>query len=214
MSANKTPAIPTRNNKPNRKDILQSIRNAAISEFSVHGFSGASTQSIAERAGLKKSQLHYYIEDKESLYADVLAQIFTHWEKLFILSDENHTPAQVIADYVRQKLEFALLEPELSRVFTHELISGGLRLQAFWPQAVASTEEKIARLQSWVDAGDLRPLNPRLLIMHIWALTQYYADYAVQAERMLGASLQSPRQRQEILDELVDFVIAGCGLPR
>ncbi|WPN49658.1 TetR family transcriptional regulator C-terminal domain-containing protein [Pseudomonas sp. P8_241] len=214
MSAIKTPEASLRNSKQNRKEILQSIRSAAISEFSLHGYSGASTQSIAERAGLKKSQLHYYIEDKESLYNEVLAQIFTRWEKLFILSDASHTPAQVIADYVRQKLDFALQEPELSRVFTHELISGGLRLQPFWPQAVAATEEKVERLQAWVDAGQLRPLNPRLLIMHIWALTQYYADYSVQAERMLGESLQNPDQRQKILDELVEFVLAGCGLSR
>lgn len=214
MSAIKTPEASLRNSKQNRKEILQSIRSAAISEFSLHGYSGASTQSIAERAGLKKSQLHYYIEDKESLYNEVLTLIFSRWEKLFILSDESHTPAQVIADYVRQKLNFALQEPELSRVFTHELISGGLRLQPFWPQAVAATEEKVERLQAWVDAGKLRPLNPRLLIMHIWALTQYYADYSVQAERMLGESLQSPDLRQKILDELVEFVLAGCGLTR
>jgi TetR/AcrR family transcriptional regulator len=214
MNAINPPDASLRNSKQNRKDILQSIRSAAISEFSLHGYSGASTQSIAERAGLKKSQLHYYIEDKESLYNEVLAQIFTRWEKLFIESDESHTPGQVIADYVRQKLDFALQEPELSRVFTHELISGGLRLQPFWPKAVAATEEKVERLQAWVDTGELRPLNPRLLIMHIWALTQYYADYAVQAERMLGESLQSPDQRQKILDELVEFVLAGCGLTR
>ena len=47
--------------KQGRERILGAIREAAIAEFSRHGFKGASTKAIAERAGLTKPQLHYYI---------------------------------------------------------------------------------------------------------------------------------------------------------
>jgi TetR/AcrR family transcriptional regulator len=214
MNAIERPSSRSKTGKLSRQEILNNIRMAAVSEFSLHGFNGASTQSIAERAGMTKSQLHYYIEDKEQLYTAILEQIFVKWAALFSLSEDTQTPAQVIADYVRKKLDFALEEPELSRVFTHELISGGHRLQPFWENAAPWTEKSIGRIQAWVDAGQLRPINPRLLLMHIWAMTQYYADYALQAEHVLGQSLQVPEQRQEILDELVDFVLIGCGLTR
>ncbi|WP_449104901.1 TetR family transcriptional regulator C-terminal domain-containing protein [Pseudomonas mohnii] len=213
MSATPTPAKQTRGSKQSRKEIMDNIRAAAISEFSQHGFIGASTQAIAERAGLKKSQLHYYIEDKESLYAEVLGQLMSAWSKLFVFGAEGScTPRQILSDYVRQKLEFALDHPEISRIFTNELLSGGSRLEAFWPSALSITQGKVDRLQMWVDQGIVRPLNPRLLIMNIWALTQYYSDYAVQAELILGKSLQSPELQREILDELVSFVLAGCNL--
>ena len=37
---------------------------------------------------------------------------------------------------------------------------------------------------------------------------------ALQAERVLGQSLQVPELREEILDELVNFVLIGAGLNR
>ena len=45
--------------KQGRERILGAIRDAAIAEFNRHGFKGASTKAIAERAGLTKPQLHY-----------------------------------------------------------------------------------------------------------------------------------------------------------
>ncbi|MEG1771475.1 MAG: helix-turn-helix domain-containing protein, partial [Comamonas sp.] len=50
--------------KQGRERIMGAIRDAAIAEFSRHGFKGASTKAIAERAGLTKPQLHYYISSK------------------------------------------------------------------------------------------------------------------------------------------------------
>ena len=70
----------------------------------------------------------------------------------------------------------------------------------------------MAVIEGWVKAGKLRTLDARLLIMHMWALTQYYADYAIQAERMLGASLRGRKRQKHVLDELVAFVLQGCGL--
>ncbi len=61
-------------------------------------------------------------------------------------------------------------------------------------------------------AGEIRQLDGRLLIMNIWALTQYYADYALQAEHLLKTPIDDPSLKQQILDELVAFILTGCGL--
>lgn len=198
--------------KINRRDMMENIRNAAITEFSQHGFNGTSTQAIAQRAGLKKSQLHYYIVDKESLYADVLSIVFRYWANLITFDTESMNPVQVLTQYIRQKLEFSFTHPELSRIFTTELLSGAQRLEAFWPDAVINTRRKVDLINSWVAEGLLRKLDGRLLLMHIWAMTQYYADYAVQAELVLEASLLDPHTRESIFEELVDFILLGCGL--
>lgn len=53
-------------NKRSRDEIMADIMQAAIVEFSENGFPATSTQAIAERAGLSKAQLHYYIVGKDS----------------------------------------------------------------------------------------------------------------------------------------------------
>lgn len=48
--------------------------------------------------------------------------------------------------------------------------------------------------------------------MHIWAMTQSYADYAIQTRVMLGLERDAPIDREPIARELVAFVLNGCGI--
>jgi TetR/AcrR family transcriptional regulator len=198
--------------KQTRDEVMDAIRRAAISEFSQHGFEGASTQAIAERAGLSKSALHYYIEDKETLYANLLGELMTVWMKLVEFDDELATPADILTRYIQEKLTYCFENPELSRIFTTELLSGGHRLDKFWPAAVGNTNRTVGVIKKWVKAEKIRNLDPWLLMMHLWAMTQYYADYAIQAEKMLRKPITDSVLQTHILDELVAFVLAGCGL--
>ena len=78
------PEPPTRSRaRMARERILEQIREAAITEFSLHGFKGASTQAIAERAGLTKPQLHYYIKGKDELYEELLFSVLHGWSEAF-----------------------------------------------------------------------------------------------------------------------------------
>lgn len=200
-------------NKANREQTKENILNAAIIEFSQHGYLGASTQGIAKRAGMSKSQLHYYIEDKETLYHHVLERLFSSWTSLFDYdSDAGDTPSSALRQYITMKLKFALTYPELSRIFTMEVISNGTHLAEFWPDAISSALQKAEIINCWVRDGKIRQLDGRLLIMNIWALTQYYADYALQTEKMMNASIENSVLQNKILEELVTFVLNGCGL--
>ena len=79
-----------------RERILADIRAAAITEFSQNGLKGTSTQAIADRAGLTKPQLHYYITGKEELYNELLMQVLHDWKVVFAFderSDEEQRPA-------------------------------------------------------------------------------------------------------------------------
>lgn len=203
----------TERSKQSRQEIMRKILDAAIAEFSQHGFQGASTQAIAERAQLKKSQLHYYIEDKEALYSQVLGMVLDSWRSFFVFdSAAEQSPREALSEFVRVKLDYALENPELSRIFTMEVLSGGARLENYWPGAMEATHAKVAKINSWVADGALRPLDGRLLIMHIWALTQYYSDYTLQAEMLLESPLTEPDVRQKIEQELIRFVLSGAGL--
>ena len=76
--------------------VLAVIYQAAVEVFAADGLAGASTQAIADKAGLSKAQLHYYIESKEALYRQVLQDIINDWIGVFGFSDEAFGPRKVL----------------------------------------------------------------------------------------------------------------------
>ncbi len=199
--------------RPGRERIMAAIRSAAIEEFSLHGLKGTSTQAIAARAGLTKPQLHYYIAGKEELYEELLMQVLHSWKVVFSFDQAASSgPAAVLGDYIRQKLDHAFDSPEMSRIFTREVLDGGKNLEGFWPNSQAWTQKKIDIINGWIARGLMRPLDARLLLQHIWAMTQYHADYALQARVMMGTGPDTPIDRAQVARELIGFVLAGCGI--
>lgn len=203
---------PSTRPRANRARVLEAIREAAIIEFGLHGFKGASTQAIAERAGLTKPQLHYYIQGKDELYAELLYAVLQGWSEAFAFDAEPEDPRRVLTRYIRKKLDYAIDHAGLSRIFTNEVLGGGPNLGKYWPVAVRSTQEKVDIIDGWIAEGLMRPLDARLLLMHIWGMTQHYADYAVQAKVMLGLPPGAPLDREAIVRELTSFVLLGVGL--
>jgi len=198
----------------NREEINKNILAAAIIEFSQHGYIGASTKAIAERAGLTKSQLHYYIGSKNSLYQKVLGMLFDAWGNLADFSVQgNLSPSKIISNYIEMKLNFAFKHKELSRIFTVEIISGGENLLVFWPEAMKLLKTNVKVINGWIEKDQIRALDGRLLLMNIWALTQYYADYALQAEVILEGSLDDLQVQNKVKEELKTSILLGCGLP-
>lgn len=203
--------LPTRA-RQGRERILGAIREAAIAEFSRHGFKGASTKAIAERAGLTKPQLHYYISSKEELYEELLYSVLGGWSSAFVFDADSDDPRTVLGGYVRKKLDYALDNPGLSRIFTTEVLGGGRNLGKYWPVAVKSTQQKVQLIERWIAEGRMRALDATVLLMQIWGMTQHYADYGVQVHIMLGLAPDEPIDREPIRRELTNSVLLGCGL--
>lgn len=197
--------------RQNRERVLAAIRAAAIVEFSENGLKGTSTQAIAERAGLTKPQLHYYIEGKEELYEELLMSIVGDWKGMWDTGSTD--PAKVIGDYVRSKIHLAFDKPEISRIFTRELLDGGRNLEQFWPGAREQTRNKIAAINGWIARGLMAPVDPHTLLFAIWAMTQFYADSAVQVQqlRQPGTPGWMPA-REQLVEELTRFVLRACGV--
>lgn len=197
--------------RQNRERMLGAIRAAAIAEFSENGLKGTSTQAIAERAGLTKPQLHYYIEGKEELYEELLMSIVADWKGMFDAGSTD--PGKVLGDYIRSKIHLAFDKPEISRIFTREVLDGGRMLEKFWPESRKNTREKVAVINGWIARGLMKPVDAHTLLMSIWAMTQFYADSALQVQQ-----LRQPEQpgwtpeREALVEELTAFVLRGCGI--
>ena len=202
-----------RNPRQNRERVMASIRAAAIAEFSQNGLRGTSTQAIAERAGLTKPQLHYYIEGKEALYEELLMSIVSDWKGMF---DAGSTePGRVLGDYIRSKIELAFDKPEISRIFTREVLDGGRNLEQFWPGAREQTRNKVDAINGWIARGLMQPVDAHTLLFSIWAMTQFYADSALQVQQLRKPTETGwVPERETLVEELTAFVLRGCGIKR
>ncbi|MBB4092219.1 TetR family transcriptional regulator [Ochrobactrum pecoris] len=195
-----------------RRRILGAIRAAAIDEFAEKGLVGASTQGIAHRAGLTKPQLHYYISSKEELYEDIIVYILDEWEDIFLGANTEDDPAKVIRQYIRAKLEYSQKNPKASRLFTTEIANGAPYLGRHWTKHQSATQNAVRLIQSWVDDGRIKPVDPLLFQMHIWAVTQHYADFEAQVRSMMKLDKDEPLDLERIEKEVSTLFLRACGL--
>ena len=148
------------------------ILAAALSEFSKHGFSGASMQAIATRANVSKPTLYQYIGQKDAIFQAVLDQ-----GRVIILAPFEQTAGKDLvtvlwdfswayADYVLQRDNLSIARliigeaervPDIARQF-HE--AGPAQAQA----GIAAFLE-----QQW-DNGELCFDDAQLAAEHLWSL--------------------------------------------
>ncbi|SEB25749.1 TetR family transcriptional regulator C-terminal domain-containing protein [Variovorax sp. YR216] len=196
-----------------RAETMDRIYIAALEQFSLYGLRGTSTQQIAERAGLSKQQLHYYIESKEALYENILRQTVQHWGHIGLSAeDDRDDPAAVLERVVRRKLDFTLEYPHVSRLFTSEIMSGGQAIRGIWENGRGPVREAERVIGRWVDKGRISPVEPLHLLFHIWALTQHYADYEMQVRFFTGRAAEQALDRELICAEILKLVLRGVGL--
>ncbi len=177
------PKKATRIQKKNRKVIL----DAALEVFSAQGFRGSTIDRIAERAGLSKPNLLYYFPSKEAIYVAVLEDTLAFWLEPLSGLDASCDPIEEIGRYITAKIEMSRTRPEASRLFANEILHGAPAIGDFLKGPLKDlVDEKAAVIASWIEQGRLRPIDPRHLIMMIWAVTQHYADFDVQVQAVLG----------------------------
>ncbi len=200
-----------RHTRRSREQLMAAIHAAAIAEFSENGLKGTSTQAIAARAGLTKPQLHYYIQGKEELYGELLMSVVSDWKGMF--ATDSSDPAKVLGDYIRSKIYVAFDKPEVSRIFTREVLDGGHNLEKFWPDSRRRTRQKVAVINEWIKRGLMKPVDPHTLLMSIWAMTQFYADSALQVQQLIkpGQANWVP-DRDTLVKELTTLILRGCGI--
>ena len=190
----------------NREKIL----NAATEIFSMYGYRGATIDQIADKADMSKPNLLYYFSSKEELYLTVLRNILEIWLQPLQELDEKESPEHEISAYIDQKIEFSRVYPMASRVFANEITAGAPILKPVLDTYLRDIVKKKARvIRKWVKRGEMVDIDPYHLIMMIWAVTQHYADFAVQIDSVLGKSLDDPRFYNQTRKNIKQILMNG-----
>lgn len=186
---------------------------AAEEEFARHGFKGTSMNAIARKAGLPKANLHYYFNNKLGLYLAVLANIIDLWDSTFNHLTVKDDPAEALSSYIRAKMEFSRKNPDASRLFAIEVISGGPFLSQYYNQDYRSWfGERTKIFDAWIAAGKMDPVDSTHLIFLLWSSTQHYADFGSQITRVLNKTVLSRQDFAIATENLINIILKGCGL--
>ncbi len=166
------------------------ILKGALAVFARLGLEGASVEAIARAAGVSKANLLYYYPSKDALYVAVLEQGLSRWLAPLARFTEADDPADAITALIGAKLAMSRDHPEISRLFALEMLRGAPLLKPVLAGPLKAVfDAKVAVVRAWIAAGRLAPVDPPHLIFAIWALTQHYADFAVQVRVLSGKSL-------------------------
>lgn len=118
---------------------------AALAEFSSHGFDGASTRAIAQRAGVHQPLINYHFSSKAELWRTAVGMLFSELaEAMASVIDAVATIGVADADVDRPEVEiddallcgfidvlvrFAAQRPELNRIMVAEATADSERLR-------------------------------------------------------------------------------------
>lgn len=201
----KTGSIRTRNSL----QILQ----AAQEEFVLHGFKGTSMQSIADRAQLPKANIHYYFKNKANLYKVVLEEIMLAWNQILADMNAQSDPAEVLTRFIRAKMQLSYSNPNGSKIFAMEIIQGAPHLKEYISKDMRHwVREKSNVINSWIDQGKMRKVEPSYLIFMIWASTQHYADFNTQVLEVMNRREYDDEEIENITQFLTNMILKGLDL--
>lgn len=170
-----------------QREKTEEILEAALEVFATYGFRGSTIDQIAAQSGLSKPNILYYFDGKEAIHAELLSRLLKTWlDPLGHMSDSGD-PVEEICAYVARKLKMSRDYPRESRLFVNEILQGAPHiLEQLSGPLKTQTDEKVALIQDWIDAGKINAVDPYHLIFSIWATTQHYADFDVQVRVILS----------------------------
>jgi TetR/AcrR family transcriptional regulator len=188
---------------------------AAEEVFAAKGYEGATTAEIALKADLPKANVHYYFSTKEAIYRAVIDNILDLWLDPFQRITEDDDPAEALSRYIRTKVMLSRDRPLASRIYANEIIRGAPILSDYLVNDLRKwVADKSNVLRKWAEKGLMDPVEPAHLLFLIWASTQHYADFQVQAKAVLHHRDLTDEDFETAVGTITRIVLKGCGVIR
>lgn len=186
------------------------ILEAAKKVFILNGFEGTSMQQIANEAGINKSLLHYYFRNKEKLFAAVFSyafRIFVPQVQEILNSDTSVfiKIERIVAEYMDM-----LLKNEFIPAFIlHEINRNPDGIITIMQGTGLNPQLFIEQFAREIKKGNIRPVDPRHLIVNLIAMCVFPVAARPLMQRILFANDNDAYQRflKERKSSVADFII-------
>lgn len=158
-----------------KTDTAARILNAAEEEFMEKGYGNAKMMSIAARAGVSHSMLHYYYRSKENLFQTVFkekAQLLA--EILEGIYNKDLSLKEIITQFIRKQFNLMMENDRFIWFIIDELIHNEENLM----KVIDFVKPKLSDYLVWfnnllekeTEEGHVRSISVRSLLMNIISL--------------------------------------------
>jgi TetR/AcrR family transcriptional regulator len=189
------------------------ILKAAVTVFAEKGYDGAGTGEIAARAGVNKAMLYYYFKSKEGLYTVIIETVFK--EITLILGDHlsrlsSRNPEQGVSSFVDSYLDFVYAHRIFVKVMLWELARGGSIMARVVGRILKPhTQQVLDMFNKAARDGDLRPVDPRHLIVSIMGMMLFYFFAEPVVHTIWGEDPMTPEHIAKRKKEVANLIIHG-----
>ena len=161
------------------------------------------------------SRIFSIIMKTKKPYVEVLTTVLQKWLAPLQMLEAELEPDEAITNYLLQKIEVSRTQPKASRLFALEVIQGAPHIHEILKGPLKKLVKRKAKvITMWQEQGKLsKQIDPELLILNIWAITQNYADFATQMEMVTGKTLRNRSMLQRVLKHTVHMMLYGI-MPR
>lgn len=135
---------------------MRHILKTATEVFAEKGYAGASTNEIADLAGISKRSMYYYMGDKDTLYASAIKEMLNGaYELIDVNIKDKLTPEEKLRHFIRSVAQIGN-NRELHSIVLRELLSGG----EFLPKYVVEGLDKLfSTFSSILEEGKKREIR-------------------------------------------------------
>ena len=185
--------------------VARDLLDSAAVEFAAHGFAGASTRRIAERAGAHQPQINYHFTSKEQLWRATVDHLFTEMEATLPVLGDGPSPDATFAVAVRSFVRFSAEHPELDRIINLEATVPSDRLDWLVANHLRPRFETVSA--GWSALRD-RGLGADLTAAEVWeVLTGFGALHFANAPMLTLLGIYGGDDRSES-DAHADRILA------
>src|SRR3954468_17391346 len=192
---------------------VQSIQEAAIRVIARKGMASATMQEIAEEAGVAKGTIYLYFRDREELVEKTFETAIGELHKRIDAAlDGEGSFAERLRAVITAKLKFFNENREFFRLYhTLRMPEGNASQQrrqkrTCQPQYRARVDRLADHLKQAMDAGEVRPLDPKRL-----ALFLIETSTAIVLERL---SEDAPPPESDDVELIVSTLLSGIAIAK
>jgi len=157
-------------------DVEQLIKNTAKKIFFVEGKLHATTQDIADAAGINRASIHYYYRSRKQLFDKVFEEAMAEFHtKLAGVVGQDNLPFRVLIEKVIDfLLEKSMEHPFLELFLVAELNENPEMKDPILPDQARERRKMLRQhIADEVAAGTMKPIEPEHFIVTLMSLCAF-----------------------------------------
>ncbi|NGY38245.1 TetR/AcrR family transcriptional regulator [Flavobacterium sp. XN-5] len=153
----------------------EKIFYAARTVFQKKGFAGARMQEIADEAGINKAMLHYCFKNKQLLFEAVFMNAFSQLApQINEIFNSEASIFEKIKNFTHNYISFVIDNPYLPPFVIQEMNNNPEFVMQFLKnESRPNPSLLLAQIDKEIEAGIIKPINPKQLLMDIFSLTVF-----------------------------------------